>query len=86
MPISIEPEWVGGLLLTGGLVLGSIAGDSHDPTPPNCVDPDMVMEPDTSVDAPIAVHEPVGTVDTAMVQSPGSECKPRSGRSSPEQN
>jgi len=74
MPISIKAGWVGGLIVTAGIFFGGIGGA---PPPVDCVDPEMVTKPDSSVDAHIAVFEPKKRIDTTMVQSPNSECKGR---------
>ena len=85
MPISISSDWIGGLVVTAGIVLVSVADPVNQP-PSNCVDPDIVRRPDASVDARIAVFEPTERVDTTMVQSPESECDAQHRPIPPERN
>jgi hypothetical protein len=74
-------DW--GLMVTAGIILSGIGGEAP---PADCVDPEMVTKPDSSVDAHIAVYEPKKRVDPTMVQSPPPECTDRPKTLLPEQD
>ena len=75
MSTSIRSEGVGGFIVTTGIILVSIAGGPADPSPADCVDPDIVQRPDSTLSPYISVFEPTKKVDTTMVQSPAPACK-----------
>lgn len=66
---------MGGLIIAAGILLVPIAGESVDPPPANCKDPEIVLRPDSSVDAHISVSGPTEKVDTTMVHSPTPKCR-----------